>query len=60
VAGSKHKSLAQDSRDGPQSCKPCKRDFDDHHQLFKNLNGKHHRKIQFEIFELDNPVSRRT
>jgi hypothetical protein len=24
VAGRKHKRLAKDSRDGPQSCEPCK------------------------------------
>jgi hypothetical protein len=55
VAGRKHKRLVQNSRDGPQSCEPCQRDFDNHEQLVRHLNGKHHRKIQFEILELKNP-----
>jgi Zinc-finger of C2H2 type len=59
VASRKHKRLPQDTLDGPQSCEPCKLDFDNHDQLVRHLNGKHHRKIQFEIFELKNPVSRR-
>jgi Zinc-finger of C2H2 type len=59
VADRKHKRLAQDTLDGPQSCEACKRDFDNHDQLVRHLNGKHHRKIQFEFFELKNPVSRR-
>jgi Zinc-finger double-stranded RNA-binding/Zinc-finger of C2H2 type len=59
VAGRKHKRLAQDTLDGPQSCEPCKRYFDNHDQLVRHLNGKHHCKIQFEIFKIKNPVPRR-
>jgi Zinc-finger double-stranded RNA-binding len=59
MAGRKHKRLAQDFHGGPQSCEPCKRDFDNHDQLVRHLNGKHHRKIHFENFELKNPVLRR-
>jgi Zinc-finger of C2H2 type len=59
VAGRKYKRVAQDTLDGPRSCEPCKRDFDNHDQLVRHLNGKHHRKIQFEILELKNPVSQR-
>jgi hypothetical protein len=59
VVGRKYKHLVQDTLDGPQSCDTCKRDFDNRDQLVGYLNGKHHRKIQFEIFELKNPVSRR-
>jgi Zinc-finger of C2H2 type len=55
VAGRRHKRLAQTSRDGPQSCEPCQREFDNHEQLVRYPNGKHHRKIQFEILELKNP-----
>jgi Zinc-finger of C2H2 type len=52
VAGRKHNRLAQDTLDGPQSCEPCKRAFDNHGQIVGHLNGKHHRKILFEILSL--------
>jgi Zinc-finger of C2H2 type len=60
VDGRKHKRLDQNSRDGPQSCEPFQRDFDNSDQLIRHLNGKHHSKIQFEILELEHPVSQRT
>jgi hypothetical protein len=56
VAGRKHKRLSLDSCDCPQSCEPCKQDFDNHDHQVRHPNGKHHRKIQFENFELKNPV----
>jgi hypothetical protein len=60
VASSKQKRLAHDSRDGLQSFEMCQRDLNNHDQQVRHLDGKHHRKIQFGIFELENRVLLRT